>query len=401
VIYELAGASVARAGKISDRTRRAAMKFFVWFLAGVCLVLTFQAFFISRHAWDWRVLVRVGATKPHRGVIESELGPMTCLDAPGHDGQVNYLVARDPFNRHGTDLILSQTDRPPYRFRRILYPLLAGGFGLLGPHATVCGLLFWMAFGGGLIVASVAVLCSEWQLPRIVIPLALLNPGIYLSAQVLTNDVLAMGLALSGVLLWSRRLERTAAVVLAVAVLVRETSILVSLALALADLRSRGVRASLTLVFISALPFVCWSLWVRITVPGGNGEDNLGLPFVGIYRSLSLWNDPPRVAFGFVTLVLLAVGALIAWKTDEPFLRLSCVLWIAMAVVLSEAVWEHPGNLIRAISPLWVFAALGYGTWKKKFTRPIPATRCVPSAFPAGASPLQEFRRETVEDLLS
>jgi hypothetical protein len=377
------------------------MKFFVWFLAGVGLVLSFQACFISRYGWDWRVLVRVGATKPHRGLIESELGPMTCVDAPGHDGQVNYLVARDPFNRRGTDLILSETDRPPYRFRRILYPLLAGGFGLFGPHATVCGLLFWMAVGGGLIVASVAGLCADWRLPGIVIPLALLNPGLYLSAQVLTNDVLAMGLALSGVLLWSRRSERAAAVVLAAAVLVRETSILVSLALALADFRGRGGRATLSLVLVSALPFVCWALWVQITVPGGNGEDNLGLPFVGVVRSLWLWVDPARVAFGVVTLLLLAAGALIAWKADDRFLRLSCVLWIALAVVLSQAVWEHPGNMVRAISPLWVFVALGYGTWKKKFAPSDLELHSAAGALPLHADLLQDFRREPAGGLLS
>jgi hypothetical protein len=203
------------------------------------------------------------------------------------------------------------------------------------------------------------------------------------------------------VLLWSRRRERAAAVALASAVLVRETSILVSLALALADFRRRGGRATLSLVLVSALPFVGWALWVRMTVPGGNGEDNLGLPFVGIVRSLWLWVDPPRIAFGVVTLLLLVVGALIAWKTDDRFLRFSCILWIGLAVVLSEAVWEHPGNMVRAISPLWVFVALGYGTWKNKFAPSDPASHSAAGAIPLHADLLQEFRREPAGDLLS
>jgi len=121
----------------------------LWLLAGCGLVLAFQTFFVRQHGGDWAVLVRVGAEKPHRAHIEEELGPIVCLDALGHDGQINYLIARDPFCRHETQVILSEFDNPPYRYRRILYPLLAGWFGLLGPRAALAGLLFWLILGAG------------------------------------------------------------------------------------------------------------------------------------------------------------------------------------------------------------------------------------------------------------
>jgi hypothetical protein len=365
------------------------MKWLGWFLVGFCLVLVFQGLYVARYRGDWTVLVRVGAIKPHRGLIEDELGPVKCVDPLGHDGQVNYLIARDPFDRHATSTVLSASDDPPYRFRRILYPLLAGGFGFLDPYATVCGLVFWTAVGGGLLAASCAFLCSEWQLPGIVILFTLFNPGIYLSAQVLTNDILAMGLGLAGVALWCRRRDYLAAAILAAAVLVRETSILFSIALALTELDRRGIRRAAILLLVSGLPCLLWSLWVRVTIPGGDGLHNLSLPLVGYLSSIPLWIDPARVTFGILTTVFLAASAIIAWKTNTHLLRVSCLAWIGLASILSADVWEHPGNALRAICPLWVFAAMAYGTCKQSNSRQaaeIPDGQTTPRGQDSGTS---------------
>ncbi len=345
---------------------RASTRFALWFLVGVVVVLSFQAFFISRYRGDWTVLVRVGALKPHRALIESELGPLICVDPLGHDGQVNYLIARDPFDRRGTSAILRASDSPAYRYRRILFPLLAGGFGWFGPGATVCGLVFWTAVGGGLVAASCATLCAEWKLPAMVLLFALCDPGIFLSAQVLTNDLLAMGLGLTGVVLWVRGREYSAGLVLAAAVLVRETSILFSLCLAASTFRECSSGRSVRLLAISGLPYLAWSLWVGIQMPGSDGLHNLSLPFVGLFSSISLWRDPARVGFGIVSLAFLAAASVIARTADRPLIRLSCQAWLFLAAILSAAVWEHPGNAIRAIGPLWIFVAFGYGEWKQR-----------------------------------
>src|SRR5690242_11704708 len=110
--------------------RKSRLSLLGWFLAGCGLVLALQTFFVRQHGGDWAVLLHVGADKPHRAFIEEELGPIVCPDALGHDGQVNYLIARNPFYRHDSRAIVNEYDAPPYRYRRILYPLLAGGFGL-------------------------------------------------------------------------------------------------------------------------------------------------------------------------------------------------------------------------------------------------------------------------------
>ena len=335
-----------------------------WFAAGCGLVLALQAFFVHQHGGDWAVLVRVGADKPHRAHIEEELGPIVCLDSLGHDGQINYLIARDPFCRHDTHIMLSEFDNPPYRYRRILYPLLAGGFGLLEPRAVLLGLIFWLALGAGLAAAASADLCSRWHLSGTAMFLVLLNPGMYLSAQVLTADALATGLALLGVVFWLRQREITAALVLAAAVLVRETSLLVTLSLVLPLLAQRRIRPAFLLAASSGLPWLAWSLWVRWAIPGGNGLENLNPPFVGIIESIPLWRvqGPDSVVFGVLSLLLVASAFWIVWRTPNRFLCCSCLLWACLAVVLSRDVWGHPGNVLRTLMPLWVFLALGYGS---------------------------------------
>jgi hypothetical protein len=342
-----------------------ALKLAGWFLLGAALAAAFQIYFVSRYGGDWSVLLHVGALKPHRAFIENELGPVKCLDDLGHDGQVNYLIARDPFNLRHTNTVLGPWDNPPYRFRRILYPLLAGGFGLCDPRTAVYGLALWLVIGAGLIAAASASLSASWELPGSVLLLALLNPGTYLSAQVLTNDVLATGLALSGLALWLRGREFAAVLLLAAAVLTRETSVLVSLSLALAVARQRGIRAAVALALATALPCVCWSLWVQWTIPGTDGFENLGPPFVGLVRSLFLWKDPAAAVFGMLAIALLAGSLWIAWEADNLLVRVSCLAWVCLAAFMSVEVWDHPGNVLRALSPLWCFAILGYGMLKK------------------------------------
>ncbi len=172
------------------------MKYLGWFLAGFGTILSFQTFFVQHYGGDWTLLVRVGSGKPHER-IEQELGPVASVDDQGHDGQINYLIARDPFDCHETHEAVGPSSNPPYRYRRILYPLLAGGFGSFSPWTAFWGLVLWLAAGGGLIAAASAYLCQEWKLPGMALAFVLLSPGTYLSAQVLTNDVLATGLPYS------------------------------------------------------------------------------------------------------------------------------------------------------------------------------------------------------------
>ena len=64
-------------------------------------------------------------------------GPVVLIDGTGHDGQYFFLQANDPWLLNPTEG-LEFLDFPTYRAQRMLYPVVAGLGGLLGPPRS-CG----------------------------------------------------------------------------------------------------------------------------------------------------------------------------------------------------------------------------------------------------------------------
>ncbi len=339
-----------------------AWMFGLWFLAGVGLVLGFQALWVGQHEGNWTVLVKVGSQRPHRDQIERELGALCCPDELGHDGQFNYMIARDPFCLQESHVWLWGFDMPRYRYRRILYPWLAGGFGFFSPQATLVGLVFWLAVGNGLIAVAAADLAATWKLPALAPWLVLLNLGTFLSAQILTGDVLALGLALLGVALWERKAATAAAVALAAAFLVKDTSFLIGLSLVVAAFWQSRLFAAVRLLACASWPLLVWSLWVNWRLPGGQGLNNFTFPGVGFLEAIPFWQQhgPTGLVSGCLLVLMLVLGFLLGLRTSNPVLKWSCFFWAGLALFLSQGVWGYCANAFRALSPLWAFAVMSY-----------------------------------------
>jgi hypothetical protein len=126
-----------------------------WGVIGAALAL---ASYVVQGAPNAASLLRVGSTNPLRQQIERELGPITSPDAIGHDGQLYYLIARDPFASGGTVAALASFDvNPPrYRYRRILFPLVAGGLGRFSPRTTLFGMIILAIVGMSLTALATA-----------------------------------------------------------------------------------------------------------------------------------------------------------------------------------------------------------------------------------------------------
>lgn len=335
----------------------------LWFLGGFGLVFGFQAWWVGVHDGNWTVLVKVGSHRPHRDQLASELGPLVYLDELGHDGQFNYMIARDPWCLQDPELYLPGFDMPRYRYRRILFPLLAGGGGLFSPRLTLAGLIFWLAVGNGLVAVAAADLAAAWKLPAMAPLLVVFNLGAILSAQILTGDVLALGLALLGVAWWERRAETAAAVALAGAFLVKDTAFLVGLSIVLAALTQNRLLAAVRLLVLACLPLLVWSLWIQWRLPGGQGLNNFTFPGGGIIDSFPFWQEKltPLIA-GSALILFLAFSIYLGYRTSNPILKWSCFLWAGLALFLSDGVWAYPANAFRALCPLWTFAVMSYFT---------------------------------------
>jgi hypothetical protein len=272
----------------------------------------------------------------------------------GFDGQYAYYIALDPTNAR------FYLDLPPFRYTRVLYPMVARALALGRPGAVSTTLLLvnWLAIGLGTLAVAAWLRRrgrSSW--------LALvygLFPGLLVSFQRDLTEPLAYGLTAAAVyvfdfgprhkLLWS-------AALFALAALTRQTTAVFALCYAGALLlsgdapwyrdriRANATRASGFLA-LSLGPLLAYMvfLWAWLGSPGLTAPGNTSLPFVGLMESKhwQLSRQPPEIV-GIVlpTLIVIALAA-VAWRSGRMRVEIACVLanGIAFVVLLGPDVYR-------------------------------------------------------------
>ena len=346
-----------------------------WFILGAAVGITVMS---AYGAGRWRSLLHVGSDNPLRHQIESDLGPLSTDDATGHDGQLYYLVARDPLGTGETPYALVGFDDngPRYRYRRILFPLLAGGFGQLGGRATLGGMIIWLAVAMGLGTVAVADISFQLNVREAVL-VAAVNAGALVSLLLLTADVMALALALAGITLTLRSRPGWAVLAFALAALTKEVYLLVPWALAAWSWKERRRDAALALALLPGLPIVAWSGWVEVALPGSPAAvDNVGVPLLGLLEAISFWVRQERnpvelflatfIGLTFITAsVMLAVGRV-------TVLRWLVAPWVALGCFSTLEVWGKPNNAARVFAILWPLSMLllneRLSEWRKPTT---------------------------------
>ena len=262
-----------------------------WFSIGLLLGLAAMR---GQGAPNWASLLRVGSSNPFIGQIQRELGPVHPPDPVGHDGQLFFLIARDPVNAFGTAQRLAEFDNNPprYRYRRILYPLLAGGFGQFNGRVTLAGMILLTAVGLGLTAVAIADLAHSLNLSGGVVFAGILNLGALISAMLLTADALALGLALGGLALVCRSRTGWAVTAFALAALTKEVYAIIPVSIGAFYVRERFLRRGLIVALVPLLPLLIWTAWVWMKIPDAPATaTNLGIPFRGIIESLPSWRE--------------------------------------------------------------------------------------------------------------
>lgn len=334
-----------------------------WFTAGALVALLGQVSFATRSEDGLAGLLMVGSENPLLGQIETELGPLHPAGILGHDGQISYLIARDPFNRHATAARMRDLDQAPYRYRRVFYSLVAGGFGLLPGGVTLIGLVVWAAVGVGLGSGAAADISDRLGLPGWVAPATLLNLGVLLSAVMLTSDALALGLGLVGVALAGRSRLAWAALFLTLAALTKEVYLLFAWAVAVWLWLAGRRQAAVAVAVVPVLPLLAWTVWVSGSAGGvAPALHHFAFPGAGIAEAVPAWLASRPVGatmmLGGAT-ALLVVGSLaVSLLNGDRLLALCCAAWALLGLVLSVNVWEVPTNALRVLAPLWPLVLL-------------------------------------------
>ena len=155
----------------------------------------------------------------------AEIGRDVVIVGEGHDGMYFFLQALDPLLL-APDEHAALLDRPVYRGQRMLFPLIAGGGGLVPAAALPWTMALTNLFAIGLGTAATAHLArrhggSEWW------GLAFaLNVGIVFEFDISGAGILAFAAALWGTVALEEGDDRRAAVWFTAAVLAREVMFL-------------------------------------------------------------------------------------------------------------------------------------------------------------------------------
>jgi hypothetical protein len=332
----------------------------LWLLVGTLTAFWLQLAMVRAYDGNWTSLIGVGRSSALRAPIEEELGTLAYSVPHGYDGRYSFLIAVDPFNHRR---IAALFDRPAYRYRRILYSFLAGGGGLFNGPTALAGLVILAALGIGLATAAVGSLSVRLGIGRWVVVGVLANPGVWLTVLLLTPDALALGLALSGVLLWWDRRYTWAIVVLALAALTKETYLLVAFSLAGWTWFRHERKRAIALILGATAPLALWTAWTLATIEHGPfAGGNFAL--FGVLHASRLWGTIPPTERGFaiVTLVGVVLAAVFATRANS-LLRWLTWPWVALGLVTSGWVWNLGNNAARVLAPVWIFAIISLGMW--------------------------------------
>lgn len=310
---------------------------------------------LSETDWDPTIFVAFGEdATPTTEYAEERLGDVYLRGAQGHDGKFFFVQANDPWVLE-PDLNAQVLDRPLYRSQRMLYPVLAGGFGLLGPEAIV-----WAMLGMNLLSMG----AGSWAVARIAEQMGgspwwglafALNIGFFSEVNIGGAGVLAAAAAFGAVRMFMRDRVPAGIGLLVAAVLAREAMLIAVAGVALWLWLERRRKNAVIVAAIPGLAVLLWAAYLRLRIGEGNVTaevEEIGWPFVGFVEAFGSWLDDP-----LDLMVGLAMMALFILFTRRVLVSRHVVGWafvgfVALGVVFTEQVWRSYFDITRAVAPI-------------------------------------------------
>ena len=286
-------------------------------------------------------------------------------ESGGYDGQFVYRLALQPWTQQRTDYGIT-LDNPAYRQQRIATPALAWAVGLLPGVSTALALL--LVNVAALTVAAafavrLAVALGRHPLTGLVLAVP---AGMPISLGRHLTEPVAWAAVLAG--LWYARQQRwpATAAALTVAVLARETSLVVVAGLAAAQLwrllsgDPRGNRGALAWLAVPAVTAVTWQLvllrvWGVLPVRSGGTTSFAGQPVLRVLDTLAAGVPGPPVLTAVVTAERVGVLALFGYAAVALATRRAgatggeAVAWaLSVLMALAVAGWTSDVQFLRA-----------------------------------------------------
>jgi hypothetical protein len=300
----------------------------------------------------------------------------------GYDGQWFFYLAHDPLLRAPDPA--SFLDLPAYRYARILYPALAWAVALGQPSALPWSLLavnLFAVVGGS---AACLDLLRQLRGSRWLVLAYAFSPPILIGVTAMLAEPTSFALVAAGLALALRGRHRPAGVVLALAMLAREPSLLVPLGLGLYALAWLDWRRGAAYLMPLAAP-IAWHGWIWLKLgafPSAQSPANFGLPFGGAYYRFGLligWHPPllgepvpsnnvtAEAAVIAVSVAITIIGLTKVLQRRDAF---AWLLWLQAGLALGTGplVWADLYSYGRVLGLLYFMYALMLLTDPKRST---------------------------------
>jgi hypothetical protein len=308
---------------------------------------------------DPTVFLALGEDKPiQTSYARGLLGDVSVRPSAGHDGKFFFAQANDPFYLE-PEVHAAVLDDPVYRGQRMLYPTIAGGFGLFPPAVVVWGMVVTNVLAlaiGSLLAGRLARSLggSSWLGLSVA-----LNIGLIYELEIDGAGVVAYVCCLASLVALAKDETSLAAVWLAAAALGRE--VMLAFALGVFLLRWRTERkVDLRLLAVPLVVSAAWSAYLRLRLSGvsgvGGAPANFSPPFRGFLEALQVWaKDPVDLVINLTLVVLVLTFTMLAIHSRLPIVW-GALPFVALSIVLSVNVWAEPFDFSRILAPVFTAA---------------------------------------------
>jgi hypothetical protein len=319
---------------------------------------------------NWTALYMIGPRTPVPQSIAAER-LYIFSDTTGYDGQSFHLMAHDPWMRRDTP---AQLAIQPFRYARILVPALAWILALgqdrwidAAYFATSLAFAFLGTYWVALYCAR-ASLSPGWGLVFV------LSPATLTSIDRMTVDIALAALCAAFVLYAERGSRLKVAIVLACALLTRETAWFLFAAYELFLLTRRRFADTL-FTGLAAIPVLAWFSYVTVRA----GEAPIPphalrwIPLAGFWDRLfhpSAYDLPAHlkafaISFDYAALagIALAIALAIRIARCQPWTARSsaiCVFALAAVFMYGRGAWEDAYAFGRIFAPLLLLISMDY-----------------------------------------